>query len=105
MSTRSTSRKYGKRNYTNTRITNVANKVRNYLVSTAKSNSGRLVSADDAQKALSASGVGRNEMEFRLSIINRVFAQPEFKQTGYLIPSTRQAAKNRLINEWRVNTR
>lgn len=98
------SRTYGNRNYTMTRIDSLTQRVKNRIKAIAKASPTKTVTADDVEHALTTFKIGRNELEFRVGIINRVFQKPDFVPTGYTVPSERPVAKHRRIMEWRSAT-
>lgn len=75
-------------------------KVSSYLRRAASRRSNRSVTADDVQNYLDNSGY-RGDTNSRLSIVNSVLRKPAFKPTGF-VPSNREAARGRMIREWRI---
>lgn len=98
--TKAPSRKFGNRSYSANRINALTSTTETYLQKLARSRRDRIVTADDVHMALNNSGVGRNETEARLSIIERVLRTPRFRQTGETVASSRPRAKYRKINQW-----
>lgn len=62
--------------------------------------SRRVVTADDAHAFLDRNGVRKTAVRERLSYINGALTSPTFESTGDVRPSTRPAARGRLISEW-----
>jgi hypothetical protein len=79
----------------------IQNKLRSYLRSLSKRRNSRVVTADDAHTFLSRNGVNERQVRTRLSYINSVLRKPDFKPVGYTY-SEREAARSRIITEWRA---
>lgn len=75
--------------------------MRSWLYSLVRKRTGRTVTADDAHTYLDRSGFRKNEVYTRLSVINSVLRDGNFDVVGRT-PSTRPAARRRLINAWTV---
>jgi hypothetical protein len=72
----------------------------NWLRNLACRRPNSIVTADDANQYLDRKGVPRR-VRMRLSFINSVLRNPNFKQVG-VRPSRRPVAKCRTISMWRV---
>lgn len=77
------------------------NGMRSWLASLARKRVGGTVTADDAHTYLDREGVSRKHVRARLSFINSVLRPGNFDYAG-VTPSTRPAARRRLINEWTI---
>ena len=75
--------------------------MRGWLASIARKRNARTVTADDAHVYLDRQGFRKNEIFTRLSFINSVLRYGNFEYAGRT-PSTRPAARRRLINEWTI---
>jgi threonyl-tRNA synthetase len=75
------------------------NGMRSWLYSLVRRRANATVTADDAHTYLDRQGFRKNEVFTRLSFINTVLRDGNFIYAGRT-PSTRPAARRRLINEW-----
>lgn len=73
--------------------------LRGWLYSLARRRVNGTVTADDAHIYLDRQGFKKYEVFTRLSFINSVLRDGNFNPRG-LTPSTRPAARRRLITEW-----
>lgn len=81
------------------RYERTVNGMRSWLYSLARRRASGTVTADDAHKYLDRQGFRKNEIFTRLSFINSVLRDGNFANVGRT-PSTRPAARRRMINEW-----
>ena len=102
MRNKNTARKYGTKVYTSNRMKQLRHTLYGVLATLGKERKDHVVTVDDVHSALNTLRVSKNDMEARLSLTNKVFSNPMFKRTGYVVPSARPAAKYRLVNEWKV---
>lgn len=75
--------------------------MRSWLNSLVRRRANRTITADDAHTYLTRQGFRKNEVYTRLSLINSVLRDGNFDVVGQT-PSTRPAARRRLINVWTV---
>lgn len=87
------------RNVSEQRYERTVNGMRSWLYDIARKRSSGTVTADDAHKYLDRQGFRKSEIYTRLSFINTVLRDGNFAVTGQT-PSTRPAARRRLINVW-----
>jgi hypothetical protein len=80
------------------RYDRTVNGMRSWLNEIARKRVNGTVTADDAHTYLDRAGIGRKHVRARLSFINSVL-RPNFEYAG-MTPSTRPAARRRLITEW-----
>lgn len=81
------------------RYERTVNGMRTWLYNIARKRASRIVTADDAHRYLDRQGFRKNEVYTRLSFINSVLREGNFDVIGRM-PSTRPAARRRLINAW-----
>jgi len=97
------SRTYGSKKYSMDRMKRLRHSLYVALTTMAKERKEHTVSVNDVHATLDALRVSKKDVEARLALTNKVFSKPMFKRTGYVLPSTRPAAKYRLVNEWKVS--
>lgn len=73
--------------------------LRGWLYSLTRRRMNGTVTADDAHRYLDRQGFKKYEVFTRLSFINSVLRDGNFNPSG-MTPSTRPAARRRLITEW-----
>lgn len=81
------------------RYERVVNGLRSWLYNIARKRTSRTVTADDAHTYLDRQGFRKNEVYTRLSFINSVLREGNFRCVG-MMPSERPVARRRLINAW-----
>lgn len=81
------------------RYERTVNGMRTWLYDIARKRTSRIVTADDAHRYLDRQGFRKNEVYTRLSFINSVLREGNFRCVG-MMPSERPVARRRLINAW-----
>lgn len=79
----------------------VVSEVTTYLRRVGGRRTSKVVTADDVQNYLDNKSF-RGSRDERLSVIRSVLQEPQFTPSGYT-RSTREAARGRMIREWRVS--
>lgn len=87
------------RSVSSTRYDRIVRGMRSWLYSLSRRRVNNTVTADDAHTYLDRQGFRKREIFTRLSFINAVLRDGNFDVVGKT-PSTRPAARRRLINEW-----
>lgn len=86
-------------NFSPERYERLRNGMRSWLYSLVRRRASHTVTADDAHTYLDREGIRKGHIRTRLSFINSVLREANFDYAG-MTPSTRPAARRRLINEW-----
>jgi hypothetical protein len=77
------------------------NQLVRYLKDIARKRVSNTITADDVHTFLNRNGVGKKNVNARLSYINSALREPRFVPVGN-VPSSRPEARGRYITEWSI---
>jgi len=101
MAKKNYTRRFTVKTYSNEEFDRTANRMRSWLSGLARRRSNGTVTADDVHTYLDREGVRPQQVRTRLSFINSVLREPNFEYAGET-PSSRPAARGRMITEWTI---